>query len=157
MNVTVACNYIFFLLWILLARLIQHTFKLRSSPADVADCTISGGAKGSVFVAISIIPRNNNGSWKEQRQQWRLTVAPGRDAPPQPIPKNPSAGAAARKRRETMWRWRFIRVFQRAAALHVGEILTDLAEQRQQGNIPTSDTAPQSRWFWESGWTRGPV
>lgn len=33
----------------------------------------------------------------------------------------------------------------KSPALHVGEILTDLLEQRQHGNKPTSDTEPQSR------------
>lgn len=84
-----------------MARLIQRIspyFQIKVQSCRC--CTISGCAKGSVFVAISIIPRNNNCSWKERRQQWRLTVAPGRDAPPTHSEKSLGWCGKERRRRD---------------------------------------------------------
>lgn len=80
-------------------------------------------------------------SLKRAEQQSTVDAPPHHIPPTQPSkPLENSVAAAERDKCETTRRWRFICVFQRALLDTLGEILTDLREQRQHGNKPTSDT-----------------
>lgn len=138
-------------LWVVISRSDWSMQHLCSS-ADIADVQRAGTlSQLAIFFSFIFL--------KRAEAAWQPAVVLPQDAPPAPtqhlyrpllqtIRKFRGDEDSCSSGGRQVWNNLKMKVYpcvSKSPALHVGEILTDLVEQRQHGNKPTSHTAPESR------------